>query len=256
MRNKTNTLVIQTPEEVSFSLLIASPVSRCFAWSIDCALLMAVGSLIGSLSMLMAWISWDLFASVSTLSYFIISIGYSMGAEWFWRGQTLGKRLLKLRVVDRQGFRLHASQIIIRNLLRTFDFLPLFYLLGGSVAFINRYGQRIGDIAANTIVIRIPTFKEPDLTQIQGGKYNSFKDYPHLMARLRQQITPEETQLLVNALLRRDQINPQDRILLYSEIADHLRKKVRFPDEASQGISDEQYVRNTVEVLFAKKQKR
>src|SRR5262249_58768067 len=58
--------------------------------------------------------------------------------EWYWRGQTVGKRMLRLRVVDRQGLRLQPSQIITRNLLRFVDGLPAFYMLGGLTSLLNR----------------------------------------------------------------------------------------------------------------------
>jgi hypothetical protein len=175
--------------------------------------------------------------------------------EWFWQGQTIGKKVLRLRVVDREGFKLHVSQIIIRNLLRAVDSLPLFYFVGGIASLLNKHGQRLGDIAANTLVVRNPQLKEPDLKQIQSGKYNSFLGYPHLVARLRQRINLEEAQLAIQALLRRDQLKLEDRIELYSEIASYYRELVKFPEEAVQGISDEQYIRNVVEVLFVKKER-
>ena len=55
---------------------------------------------------------------------FAISVGYAIFTEWFWRGQTVGKRLLRLRVIEEQGLRLQFSQIVTRNLLRFVDMLP------------------------------------------------------------------------------------------------------------------------------------
>jgi uncharacterized RDD family membrane protein YckC len=255
MKSKTNTLIIRTPEGVTFSFAIASPMCRCLAWSVDCMCMMVCVQVLGWVCLQLSFISSDLYGTVITLSYFIISMGYGMAMEWFWQGQTIGKKILRLRVVDREGFKLHVSQIIIRNLLRAVDSLPLFYFVGGIASLLNRHGQRLGDIAANTLVVRIPQLKEPDLEQIKSGKYNSFLNYPHLVARLRQRIGLEEIQLTIQALLRRDQLKLEDRVQLYSEIADHYRELVKFPEEAVQGISDEQYIRNVVEVLFVKKEK-
>jgi len=47
-----------------------------------------------------------------------------------------------------------------------------------------------GDLAANTIVVRHPAAAEPDFEKILPGKFNSFREYPHLAARLRQNVTP------------------------------------------------------------------
>jgi len=71
-------------------------------------------------------ISFDFARAFTVLAYFVIQIGYGIVMEWFWRGQTLGKRLLRLRVIDSQGLRLQFSQIVIRNLLRFVDMLRCF----------------------------------------------------------------------------------------------------------------------------------
>jgi hypothetical protein len=184
------------------------------------------------------------------ISYFAISIGYGILLEWIWRGQTLGKRILRLRVMDAEGLRLQVNQIVMRNLLRFVDMLPAFYLVGGIAAFVNRRGQRLGDLAANTVVVRNPKLSEPDLEQLLAGKYNSLRDYPHLEARLRQRVSPAEAAIAMRALLRRDGLDPRARVELFSELAEHFRTLVNFPSEAIEGMPDEQYVRNVVDVLY------
>jgi hypothetical protein len=115
---------------------------------------------------------------------------------------------------------------------------------------VSRRAQRLGDLAANTVVIRVPKISEPDLDQLLSGKYNSLRDYPHLVARLRQRVSPAEARIAVQALLRRDLLEPQARVELFAEVAEHFRAKVQFPAEATDGITDEQYVRNVVDVLY------
>jgi hypothetical protein len=146
--------------------------------------------------------------------------------------------------------KLHFSQVAIRNLLRAVDMLPGFYLVGGLACLWSRRAQRLGDIAANTIVIRSPKLGEPDLDQLLAGKYNSLRAYPHLEARLRQRVSPGEAALAVQALVRRDQLEPAARVDLFAQLAAHFRSKVVFPAEALDGITDEQYVRNVVDVLY------
>ena len=250
MNHKTSTLSIRTPEGIHFSLILASPVIRFLAWVVDIFCIMAMVNLVGALIGIFGIISWDIASALSILVYFIISIGYGIAMEFYWRGQTLGKRILKIRVMDEQGLQLTFYQIVIRNLLRFVDNLPLVYLVGGLTAFISPKFQRLGDLAANTIVARIPRISEPDMDQILPDKYNSFKGYPHLEARLRQRSSPEEAGIALQALLRREQLDPPARIELYREIASHFKKIVPFPAEATDGISDEQYIRNVVEALF------
>lgn len=68
--------------------------------------------------------------------------------------QTIGKRLLKLRVVRLDGTRARPTAIAIRTLLRLLDWLPVFNLVGFICMLATRRHQRIGDLLAKTIVVR------------------------------------------------------------------------------------------------------
>ena len=247
---KTNTLVIRTPEGIVFSLLLAGPVTRCLAWVVDLLCISVIMMALGWAASLMHLINADFSTALSIILYFVVSIGYGMFLEWYWRGQTIGKRLLRLRVMDAQGLRLQSSQIVIRNLLRFVDSLPATYLVGGIASVSNRRGQRLGDFAANTIVVRNPKIADPDLDQIMAGKFNSFRRYPHLEARLRQRVSPKQAAIALQSLLRRDELEPAARVELFEELAGLFRTEVEFPEEATDGISDEQYVRNVVDIVF------
>ncbi len=69
-------------------------------------------------------------------------------------GATIGKRLLGLRVVMADGAPVDWTSSIIRNVLRIVDILPVFYLLGAIFVWSTEKNQRIGDLGANTVVIR------------------------------------------------------------------------------------------------------
>ncbi len=247
---RTNTLLIRTPEGVVFSQLLAGPMSRFLAWLIDLFVVIMLASMLGVVLALLHFISLGLAEAASLLIQFVLMIGYGIYCEWSWRGQTLGKRMMRLRVVDAQGLRLQFSQVVIRNLLRVVDMLPLFYLVGGVACVVSRRAQRLGDLAANTIVIRIPKVTEPNLDQLAAGKFNSLRGYPHLEARLRQRVSAQEAALALQALVRRDLLDPPARVELFAQLAEHFRAKVQFPPEATEGLTDEQYVRNIVESLY------
>ena len=251
--HKTNSLTIRTPEGIEFSLLLAGPVTRFLAWSVDLLAILAISKLLHVVFGLMGIISRDVATAAGILAYFIVSIGYGIFLEWHWHGQTLGKRLLRLRVTDVHGLQLEFSQVVIRNLLRFVDSLPALYMVGGLTCLLNRRAQRLGDFAANTIVVWSPRRNEPDLDQLLAGKYSSFRQYPHLEARLRQYTTPAEAQIALQALVRRDDFNPRARVELFRDIASYFKTIVSFPPEATDGISDEQYVRNIVDALFRPK---
>lgn len=247
---KTNNLTITTPEGINFSLQLAGPVLRFLAWSVDFAVVSGAIILLNVVVGLLGIINRDVAAAVMGLSYFAVSIGYSIALEWYWNGQTVGKRLLQLRVMDEKGLKIHVSQIIIRNLLRVVDLFPAFYFIGGLTSLISRHRQRLGDIAANTIVVFHPPIYEPDLNQLIKGKYNSFRSYPHLEARLRHRVTPQEAQIALQALLRRQEFDALARIEVFQSLVAYFESVVTFPLEATDGISDEQYLRNVVEALY------
>jgi len=248
IRHKT--LVIRTPEGIAFPLILASPVVRFLALAVDMACIYIVTGAVSSALAVTRLIDGDVAAAAFMLSSAVVALGYPMFLEWRWRGQTIGKKLLHLQVMDDQGLRLQLSQVVIRNLLRVVDAMPAFYGVGGAAAFFNGRGQRLGDLAANTIVVRHPAAAEPDFEKILPGKFNSFREYPHLAARLRQNVTPREAGLALEALLRRDQVEDTARPALFADIRAHFEPLVRFPVEATDGLSDEQYVRNVVDVLF------
>jgi hypothetical protein len=195
-------------------------------------------------------VSSDFAQAAAIISYFFVSIGYGILCEWHYKGQTLGKRLMSVRVMDIQGLRLQFSQIVIRNLLRFIDSLPMCYLVGGLSCLLSPKSQRLGDLAANTIVIREPKIPRPDLEQLLPPKYNSLRDYPHLVARLRQRTSPLEANIALQALLRRDELDPDARVELFAQIAAHFKKIIPFPQEVSDGITDEQFARNVVGALM------
>jgi uncharacterized RDD family membrane protein YckC len=225
-------------------------VPRFLAWLVDVAAVMMIASITGKLLELLAILpSLQLF--LTPILYFVVWIGYGIFFEWLWRGQTPGKRLFALRVMDVEGLRLQFSQVAIRNVLRAVDALPAFYLLGGIVCCVNSKCQRLGDIAANTIVVRFPKLSRPEFEDLLGNKYNSLRAYPHLEARLRQEITPGEAALAVEALLRARSLDPVASLTLFEELAGHFKERVEFPPEATEFVSPEQYIRNVVDIIYS-----
>ncbi len=253
---RTQTLQIRTPEGVVFSQALAGPVTRFIAWLLDFLVYTGISIALGLLLGLLSIFGGEFVVALHLILYFTLTLGYSIFFEWIWRGQTIGKRIMRLRVVDAEGLRLKFHQIVIRNLLRTVDMLPFFYLVGGMAFILNRRAQRLGDFAANTVVIRIPKVATPNLDLIVAGKFNSFREQPHLEARLRQKVSPQEAALALRALARRDSLDPAARVELFGELAAHFRGKVTFSDDAIESITDEQYVRNVLDTVYRKAPKR
>lgn len=248
--SRTATLDIATPEGVRFALPLAGPVTRAVAFAIDFLCLMAVLSALGPFLATLGVLGGDAGVGMIVLLQFILMEGFRMIMELLWRGQTVGKRLMGLRVIDENGLKLRPSQVVVRNILRFVDILPVFYALGGLVCLFSKRSQRLGDLAAGTVVVRTIKSSPPDVAAVLAGKYNSFRDHPHLESRLRQKVGPEQAQLALNALVRREELMPESRVQLYEKLAAYFRELVHFPDETVHGLSDEQYLRNVVDTVF------
>ena len=75
--------------------------------------------------------------------------------------------------------------------------------------------------------------------------------YPHLAARLRASANPEVVGIAVRAVAQRDSYEPRARVDLFREIADYFRSLALFPEAAVEGLTDEQYVRSVLRVIYA-----
>jgi uncharacterized RDD family membrane protein YckC len=243
-------MLIRTPEGIELRMHLAGPMSRCLAWLLDAFCVLAVLVVVSQALRILSLLSESTGMALNILLSFIISMGYGICFEWFWRGQTLGKRFMRLRVLDQEGLRLTFSQVVVRNLMRALDGLPLFYLVGGLTSALSCKGQRLGDLAANTIVVRVAEARMPDLETLVVDKYNSLRECPHLAARLRKKVTADEASLLLRSLMRRDNLSPESRENVFARLADHFRSVVPYPQESLDGVADERYLRNVADVVF------
>jgi len=162
--NWDDDLSILTAENVNFAVETAGLGSRFAAWLIDVMVQFGVLSItlivFGILSIRWGlntdfehWFS-SIAGAVMAIVVFLIMYGYYFFCEWLMRGQTPGKHLLGLRVVQTSGLPVTVWPALVRNLLRIVDFLPLFYGAGALVALLNDHNRRIGDLAAGTVVAR------------------------------------------------------------------------------------------------------
>jgi len=148
-------LVVATPERVSFDYQVAGLGTRAIAQILD--LLILSGLLIALLFLGFAVSAFG-FDNVGTLvlllGSFVIVFGYFWVSEAFWSGQTIGKKVFRLRAVGDRGEPMTFVQAGIRNIVRLVDFLPYGYGVGLVTLFINGKGRRLGDLAAGTIVVK------------------------------------------------------------------------------------------------------
>ena len=247
---KTSTLKIRTPEGIAFSQVLAGPVTRFLACFIDQVCIQALVMALTQILAMVMIIDFNVGMAVYILGCFVLSIGYGILLEWTWRGQTIGKRVLRLRVMDVEGMRLQFHQIVMRNLLRFVDSLPLFYFVGGVACWLTPRCQRLGDIAANTVVVRHPSRYRARPRPGAGRQIQFAPPYPHLAARLRQRVSPAEADSPCRPSCAAKNSTRPPRANFFGELAAHFRAKVEFPSEATDGVADEQFLRNVVDVIY------
>src|SRR5437868_5220444 len=162
-------LVVATPERVSFDYQVAGVGTRAIAQILD---LLILGGVLLGLTFAAIAISQAGFDTIAFLlaliGGFVVVFGYFWACEAFWSGQTVGKRVFRLRAVGDRGEPMTFMQAGIRNVIRIVDFLPYGYGVGMVVLFVNGKGKRLGDLAAGTIVV-----KDSDhvaLWQLAGGQ--------------------------------------------------------------------------------------
>jgi hypothetical protein len=73
--------------------------------------------------------------------------------EALWHGQTPGKRVAKIRVIQQSGRAITIFESLARNFVRAIDFLPTFYVVGTISIFVTSRSQRLGDLVAGTLVV-------------------------------------------------------------------------------------------------------
>lgn len=249
-RLPTAELTVATPEGVVFRLPLAGPAARLYAMVLDTAIVLAAVNGLGVLVYLIFAKAPGFGVMVITLAEFAIGFAYAALLEGFWNGQTIGKRLFHLRVIDQGGFPLHIEQAWVRNLMRVFDALPFAYLAGGISVLSSPLMQRFGDRVAGTLVVRETPLARPAEESWTRQKYNSFMEYPAMAMRLRRAATPELASLIQDALRRRNELTPYARREIYRELAAYLQNEIApFPDELVEMLSDEQYLINAAGVL-------
>jgi len=166
------------------------------------------------------------------VAIFLITWGYHLIFELIWNGQTPGKRRAGIRVIQADGLPVTVSGILIRNILRLFDFLPVGYGVGMIMLFATKRTQRLGDLAARTVVIReqrevtLQTIKEDMRVEYRYIKPIEPIPYQIQVDRL----TQEDRRRVVDFLQRRKKMSD------VGSIADMLARQISQKMEV-EGLS-------------------
>ncbi|MFN8016793.1 MAG: RDD family protein [Acidimicrobiales bacterium] len=145
-----DTYIVPGAEGLDLHLVLAGLGSRSVAFAID--LLIEAVALF--LMALVAGTFGDIGAAGAAIGVFMVLFGYPILAEAFAGGRTLGKAAMGLRVVADDGTPVGFLAAVIRNIVRVVDALPGTYTVGMISILASKRNQRVGDMAASTLVIR------------------------------------------------------------------------------------------------------
>lgn len=220
-------LNIDTPEQIALEFSLATVGSRFLALAVDtlvqvgCTILLFIGVGLGALAAAFSFEQagpWLL--ALLVLGMFLIYYGYFAVFEAVWNGQTPGKRLIGLRVIHASGRPISVFEAILRNVVRIADQLPGIYAIGIVSIFVTERSQRLGDLAAGTVVVHeraaatshefvTPTVPAQSLTQHGASK-----------------LTPEEISVIELFLRRREELDGYARLSNAQRVAERIRERL------------------------------
>jgi uncharacterized RDD family membrane protein YckC len=216
-----NTVEVETPEHVRFRFRAAGPTRRAWAYLID-LLVRAAILLCFEIVLVLATghhlrVGQAVMGGGTLIALFLIEWVYFVAFEAAWNGTTPGKRALRLRVVKVGGYPLTFMDAVLRNLLRTADFLPVGYLLGlVAMAWDGRFA-RLGDRVAGTmVVIEDPVRVAPPIALEPPPSPAELEAFPHHVA-----LSLSEREA-IELLLRRRDLSHARRIELAEMVAPML----------------------------------
>jgi uncharacterized RDD family membrane protein YckC len=254
--------LIDTPETVQLERRLAGIGSRLIAGLLDYLLIILM---FASLAFLMLLVGINVvagfgaaraagvwFFALLILMLFAIHWGYFVFFEMRTNGQTPGKKYMKIRVVQVEGAGISFYSIAIRNLLRAVDFLG-FYAVAGIAMFVTNKGQRLGDLAAGTVVI---SEEVPDYSA-RYDKKKHIADSEAITAAALQAtgLKPEEYRLLYNYWLRREELSDQARQQLLPQLVRPIADRMGHALVDGSTASLEEYVDDVVNKAVNAEQK-
>ena len=204
------TLQIKTAQNVNIKFTVATAFQRLFAFAVDNVIKFSYfyfANKIFGFSMLDDSLRADGWTIKAVEVLFLLPITfYSLYSEILMNGQTIGKRLLKLKVINIDGFKPTITDYVMRWLLRIVDFnlfillfvyvaslglndqyvlLVMLFMFGKLIGFLlilfTNKNQRFGDIVANTIVIDLKDDVQFSETILENITAQYVPTYPNVI---------------------------------------------------------------------------
>ena len=219
---------IATPEGVELELVLAGLASRFMAEAVDTALLLLVLGTTIAVALIAGGGAGLLLATIAIGGWLLLSIAFHVAFEVLASGRTPGKRACGLRVVMEGGEAIGLRASAVRNLLRLLEGPTTFYVPAIAAILGTRRNQRLGDLAAGTLVIREPRAGRArrgrsDVAPATAGTGLRIGDWDVSA------ITPQELAAVRSFLERRESFTPAARRGLARDLAARIGAKVAGP---------------------------
>jgi uncharacterized RDD family membrane protein YckC len=222
-------LPIETPEGISFSYEPASLMDRGKAYLIDLLIRIGVLLVLGLFFLLVLRPVVAAGVGLWLILAFLVEWGYYVLFEMVWDGQSPGKRLFNLRVIKSAGHPIGFYDSVLRNLLRAADALPvlppslpLSYGVGALSMIVSRRFQRLGDLAADTIVVH----EKRAWFATQPPRAAALSVSPDLR---RLTLSNQERRLLQEFVVRKDRLHPDRCEELAQILAEPYARRFGLP---------------------------
>jgi uncharacterized membrane protein SpoIIM required for sporulation/uncharacterized RDD family membrane protein YckC len=215
---------VETPEHVDVQFELAGVGSRVAAAMLDMFILML--ALIG-LSILSGWLDVDIgllrgwATAAMVLLFFLLFWGYFVLFEALNGGRTPGKQALGIRVVMDTGRQVTPGAALVRNLVRLLDCYAFFFLPAMVMIFVTRSNQRLGDMAAGTIVVR----DRPTAWSLGGGA-KAEPEQAELIEVGPPELSEEEFRLLDRFLGRMNELAPEVQSRIGADLARRFEDRI------------------------------
>jgi uncharacterized RDD family membrane protein YckC len=218
-----------TPERIVFEHPLAGPFHRFGAYLVDAGLWLLLVIMATILSLILALGSAS-GIGMALVAYFVLTWGYGAVCEGLFNGQTLGKRILGIRVVSDRGVPITGAQAVLRNLVGIVDGpLPFGFMLGLASMILTRKFQRLGDLAAGTMVVIEERRRPLRLQRVTGAEIEMLLPW----LPLRVPAGPDLARALSDYVRSRARLGPKRREELAQYLAPTFRRRYRLPETAS-----------------------
>jgi uncharacterized RDD family membrane protein YckC len=225
---------ITTPEHIELEYELAGLGARFVAVFVDHAIQGAITAVIVLVSVIVAILMYPdidvgsfqklmnspvaIIAGIAIILTTIINLGYFIFFETIWSGQTPGKKIAQIQVVKDNGEPVRFIDALLRNIFRIVDWMIIYYYIGMALIWFRNDRKRVGDIVAQTIVVKLKSDLKPVVLPEIKIRYD-----------LNLNITPlteREYSLIRDFLIIRHQLKHETRTRISKKLAHLAGKKL------------------------------